>query len=314
MKKSFLIFIFAALFFSCENERTEITVSLGTPAVENITKTSAYLKSTVNVSDNNNVICGFCWGKTQSPTIKHNKIERIGNGNMEEIITNLTSGSVYYVRTYAIISSEPVYSDEIMFATEPEAPTVVTTLPPENITDTSAVFKANIPTTDNNNVTYGFCWSTEQYPTVGNNKIEKTGKGNVVETVTGLSANTAYYLRAYAVIASDTVYGNEIRFVTQSAALTVEVTTLPPENITDTSAVFRANISTSDDNDVTYGFCRSTEQYPTVENNKIEKTGKGDVVETVTGLSANTVYYLRAYAIIASDTVYGNEVWFTTTP
>jgi hypothetical protein len=53
LKRFFLLPIFAAtLFFSCTNENTEITVSLGTPTVEKINKTSVYFKSIVSVSDN----------------------------------------------------------------------------------------------------------------------------------------------------------------------------------------------------------------------------------------------------------------------
>jgi hypothetical protein len=199
-----------------------------------------------------------------------------------------------------------------MFATEPEAPTVVTTLPAENITDTSAVFKASIPTPDNNNVKYGFYWGTEPNPIIENNKIERIGKGDVEETVTDLSANTVYYVRVYAIIALDTIYGDVISFTTLSEAPTVDVTTLPAENITDTSAVFKASIPTPDNNDVAYGFYWGTEQNPIA--GKIERVGKGNVEETVTDLSANTVYYVRAYAVIASDTVYGDVISFTTDP
>jgi hypothetical protein len=222
MKKFFLPFVFAALFFSCVNENeektvenAEITVSIGTPSVENISKTSAYLKSSITVSDNSDVVCGFCWGTEQNPTVTDSKIEKTGNGDISETVTNLAPGSVYYVRAYAIISSEPVYSGEIQFATKADEQTTVTTLPVESISDTSAVFKATVTTPNDIDVTYGFCWGTEQNPSMADSKIEKTGKGDVEETITGLVPNTLYYVRAYAIVAQDTVYGNEVQFTTE---------------------------------------------------------------------------------------------------
>lgn len=69
----------------------------------------------------------------------------------------------------------------------------------------------------------GVVWSTSPNPTVdlGTKTNEGSDATNFTSTVAGLSANTTYYLRAYATYvvsydnnSFDTVYGNEISFST----------------------------------------------------------------------------------------------------
>jgi len=61
----------------------------------------------------------------------------------------------------------------------------------------------------------GVCWSTSQTPTVSDNKTsDGTGSGSFTSIITGLSANTTYYVRAYATNSAGTGYGNTISFYT----------------------------------------------------------------------------------------------------
>ena len=61
----------------------------------------------------------------------------------------------------------------------------------------------------------GVCWSTSANPTVNNNKTnDGSGIGTFTSTITGLAANTTYYLRAYSTNSAGTSYGNEIMFKT----------------------------------------------------------------------------------------------------
>jgi uncharacterized protein (TIGR02145 family) len=60
---------------------------------------------------------------------------------------------------------------------------------------------------------------------------------------------------------------------------------------------------------VAYG----TAQNPTTANNTTSNgTGTGTFTSTLTGLTASTLYYVRAYATNSVGTAYGNEVSFTT--
>ena len=43
-------------------------------------------------------------------------------------------------------------------------------------------------------------------------------------------------------------------------------------------------------------------------------SGTGTYTSSLTGLTANTLYYVRAYATNSVGTAYGNQVTFTTLP
>ncbi len=59
----------------------------------------------------------------------------------------------------------------------------------------------------------GVCWSTRKNPTISDSKTtDGTGAGNFKSTIVGFSANTTYYVRAYATNIEGTGYGNEIIF------------------------------------------------------------------------------------------------------
>jgi len=65
----------------------------------------------------------------------------------------------------------------------------------------------------------GFCWNTTGSPTLVDSKLASTTAlttSAFSANVSGLTEGITYYLRAYAISASDTVYGNIIRFTTPS--------------------------------------------------------------------------------------------------
>jgi hypothetical protein len=94
---------------------------------------------------------------------------------------------------------------------------VLSTMPVINIDSTSAVcggecslFNGGSPITQR-----GVVWSTTPNPTTANNNtIDGSGTGSFSSTLTGLTANTTYYIKAYATNANGTSYGNEVSFTT----------------------------------------------------------------------------------------------------
>lgn len=61
------------------------------------------------------------------------------------------------------------------------------------------------------------------------------------------------------------------------------------------------------------GFCWSKSPNPTIEDNKTTNGFEiGEYTGVLTGLIANTKYYVRAYATTSDGTSYGNELIFTT--
>jgi hypothetical protein len=61
--------------------------------------------------------------------------------------------------------------------------------------------------------------------------------------------------------------------------------------------------------------CWSTSPNPTLaDSHTSDGSGMGGFTSYLTGLTPNTMYFVRAYATNSIDTGYGNEVTFTTTP
>ncbi|HQO09667.1 MAG TPA: FG-GAP-like repeat-containing protein [Clostridiales bacterium] len=95
---------------------------------------------------------------------------------------------------------------------------IVTTDSLTNITPVSAIGGGNVSSDGGSNVTArGVCWNTTGNPTTANFKTEDgTGTGEFASTLTGLTAGTTYYVKAYSVNAIGTSYGEQISFTTQN--------------------------------------------------------------------------------------------------
>ena len=85
-----------------------------------------------------------------------------------------------------------------------------------NVTTSSATCGGNVISDGGLEITVrGVCWSTSEHPTVSdNNTIDGSGLGSFTSNITGLTANTTYYVRAYATNANGTVYGEQKTFTT----------------------------------------------------------------------------------------------------
>jgi uncharacterized protein (TIGR02145 family) len=160
----------------------------------------------------------------------------------------------------------------------------------------------------------GVCWSTNPNPTINDSLTnDGTGTGSFTSTLTNLTANTSYYVRAYATNSGGTAYGEQLEFTTLVGDAPV-INTVAVSEITKNSAISGGTITDEGDTPVTQkGVCWSTSPDPTL-NDSISNDGAGseDFTSTLSGLSVNTTYYVRTYAINAAGTAYGEEVEFTT--
>jgi uncharacterized protein (TIGR02145 family) len=84
------------------------------------------------------------------------------------------------------------------------------------VTPISAVCSGNISADQGSSPTdRGVCWSTEPAPDVTDNKASGgTGTGEFSALMTGLTPQTTYYAKAYAINKAGTAYGEEITFTT----------------------------------------------------------------------------------------------------
>ncbi len=92
----------------------------------------------------------------------------------------------------------------------------VTTTAVTQITNISATSGGNVTSDGGAAVTVrGVCWNTTGGPTTGNSHTtDGSGLGTFISHLTGLSPNTKYFVRAYAVNSEGTGYGNELTFTT----------------------------------------------------------------------------------------------------
>jgi uncharacterized protein (TIGR02145 family) len=211
------------------------------------------------------------------------------------------------------------YGAQVSFVTLPDIilPGVITS-EATNMTQTTAVSGGNVTSDGGGTVTArGVCWSTTANPTItGSHTSDGTGTGVFVSSITGLTVNTLYYVRAYATNEAGTSYGNQITFNTLANPVLPTVTTEAITDIASTTATSGGNVISDGGADVTVrGICWSTSSNPTIgDSYTTDGTGIGSFISYLTGLGENTTYYVRAYATNSVGTAYGNEVSFTTLP
>ena len=95
-------------------------------------------------------------------------------------------------------------------------PPTLTTVDVSGVANTVAVSGGNITSDNGSAVTArGVVWGTAENPTIASSKTtDGTGIGSFTSNITGLTANTNYYLRAYATNSGGTAYGNQLSFTT----------------------------------------------------------------------------------------------------
>ncbi len=283
--------------------------------VTDITATSAKCGGNVTDQGGSNVTeRGVCWSTSHNPTTTDAHANSgTGGGSYTCTMTGLAPGTTYYVRAYAKNTQGISYGEEKQFTTLVNKPTV-TTNSVTNITQNSATGGGNVTNDGGATVTErGICWSTSQNPTISSSHVANgTGTGSFTCQMTGLTAGTKYYVRAYATNSAGTSYGNQVDFTTTANLPTV--TTAQVSNITQTTALGGGNVTNDGGASVTErGICWSTSHNPTASGSHATSgTGTGSFTANMTGLTANTTYYVRAYAKNSQGTAYGEEKYFTT--
>jgi uncharacterized protein (TIGR02145 family) len=292
--------------------------TLTTSSIADITSSSATSGGNITSDGGGSITArGVCWSTLSGPTTADSKtIDGNGTGIYSSFLTSLNPGTLYYVRAYATNSAGTAYGNQVSFTTSSEIPSL-TTVTVNTITHNSASSGGNITSNGGAAVTArGVCWSTSPGPTTANSKTnDGSGSGGFTSALTSLNASTTYYVRAYATNSEGTAYGNEVSFTTSAVPYVVPtLTTTAASGISTSGASTGGNISNDGGAAVTErGVCYSTSSNPTIADNKTsDGTGPGSFTSTLSGLSASTLYYVRAYATNAAGTGYGNQVSFTT--
>lgn len=304
------------LSFTTANNSVLATVT--TTTASGITTGSANLGGNVTSDGGSTVTArGVCYSTSPNPTT--GSPGGTGTGVFSVTASYLTPGTTYYYRAYATNINGTAYGNEYSFTTLiPLSAPVLTTLSAVDITETTAIAGGSI-SYDGNSAIYerGVCWSTSANPTTANDKATSGAtSGSFYTFLSGLSPSTTYHIRAYAINAVGTGYGNDLTFTTGSIVSIPTVTTSSATSITEISAVLGGNVTSDGGASVTdRGVVINTTGNPSLYSYTIAKpigSGTGAYSGTVSTLSPATTYYVRAYATNSQGTAYGNEVTFTT--
>lgn len=263
---------------------------------------------------------GICWNTYGNPDLEDSYVvyETPGLGEYTCRITNLAASTTYHARAYAKNAlGIPVFGDDILFQTGSTSslPTV-TTVEIINVTVSSAVCVSKVIANGGSEVTErGVCWSsTNLFPNLMDSYDSSgTGMGSYNITMTGLEADTKYYVRSYAINTQGVSYGECLSFYTSDGLPTV--TTVPVTQITANSAVGGGNVIDEGASSVfERGICWSTNPEPTIDNyHGNNGVGSGPYSVNMNGLTSGILYYVRAYAKNLYGIVYGEVVSFTPT-
>jgi uncharacterized protein (TIGR02145 family) len=218
MRQLLNLSFFFLLFFGCSISQDGI--------VEVVPLAPSELKATL-VSNSQ---VDLSW-KDNSTNETEYKIERkIETGNFIEIgstatdVTTfsdktLTPNTSYTYRVYCLnqVGKSITYSNEVTIKTI-VIPTITTTVITELIS--SGAKSGGTVSSDGGSVitSRGVVWGTSSNPTISltTKTSDGTGSGSFQSLITGLAANTNYYIRAYATNSVGTSYGNEHSFTTLS--------------------------------------------------------------------------------------------------
>ena len=301
--------------------------SVQTNSASNITTTGATLSGNVTSNGGATVTArGFMYG-TSADNLSQSVQSGSGTGSYVANLTNLSDNTTYFYKAYATNSIGTAYGDVISFTTEEASLPTVVTNDATNVTPTGAKLNGNV--TDDGGATVterGFIYYNFSSliggtgMTVSMASLESlwgcstvqcgSGTGSFTANLTGYDDGTVVYYKAYATNSEGTAYGEVMSFTTGAFPPTVQ--TNSASNITATSAKLSGNVTFNGGATVTArGF-----MYGTNESNLSQSiqsgSGTGSYTKTLSGLSASTTYYYKAYATNSEGTAYGDVMSFTT--
>ena len=150
---------------------------------------------------------------------------------------------MYYIDSASFSNATSVYLDELLTIIAPDGyysynsyyrqqvggnlidllPCVgIDTVSITNVGATTATFNGNITNNSGDvNAVRGFVYGTSTNPTTANSVITDTvtGQGTYSLNATGLTPGVTYYVRAYTIVFGDTIYGDELSFMTVATCI-----------------------------------------------------------------------------------------------
>ena len=187
----------------------------------------------------------------------------------------------------------------------------VTTLPVVTTTAVSAIASTTASSggtiTGSSITAKGVCWNTSTAPTTAltTKTDDGSGSNSFSSSLTGLTAGTTYYLRAYATNASGTAYGNEVIFTTNSLGTFSDITKIygdPAFVLTDPTSLSSG----------AFTFTSSDESVATILGRTV--TIKGAGTSTITATQAEIAPYAGITTFVTLTVNKANQIITLTVP
>jgi hypothetical protein len=250
---------------------------------------------------------GVYWSETNPSPNRNDSILVVGNGlgSFSGLLSRLKGGRTYYVRAWASNSVGIGFAPNVVsFTTQPPKIPILGPTTAGSVAWITADANSSLISNEGSEITqYGFCWSRQPNPTVAV-PDKRTATGNISGTFTlpisGLSPNTTYHVRAFAL--NEAGYGySALSFQFTTLAQTVPKVTLTQVNATGTrEGIASALVSDDGGSAVTSrGVFVNTTNPPGVNSPSYSSSGGGIGAFNVTinSLAAGVRYYVRAYAV-----------------
>lgn len=338
MKRYYIvIMVLAAVLGSCKYDTNPPVLQMpeGIKTGVEVSYHEATISDTFQIEENVDVACYYTDDSTAVSPAEGGNWDNVGFKvnyvygccMVTANLTNLKAGVRYYY-IYAFTSKfdakyggrkSSKYSEKKTFKTLENGAPIVETIK----CDEYGFYYAGVSVekisdnSDNKPTSWGVCYATHQNPTV-NDSIVKSSSNNNVQlklTLSGLMPGTKYYFRAFGVNKYGTSYGEEMTFTTVSTSV-MNVVTNQATSVSANYAILNGEISGEESLVVSEkGFYISSISETPSESDKVcksEVAGTGAYQCLASGLTSNTTYYVRAYAVCQYGKLYGNVVSFRT--
>ncbi|MBQ8672515.1 MAG: hypothetical protein IJ511_00430 [Bacteroides sp.] len=258
---------------------------------------------------------GFVYSTTNNPpTLADTKVT-VTESDFKTLLQNLTQSTTYYIRAYAKNETQTGYSEVISVTTSRSAAPTLSLVSVSEITENSAVVQGQITDNGGNNPTaIGFAYkmANGQETQVPLSLTELGNDNSFKTTLSNLSSNTLYQVRAFAVNKAGTGYSSDYTSFTTSELIAPKLTVATDSvsaNFITLSAVIQS-AGKEGDTIQEVGFVYSTtNSTPTVADTKVPCQVDGSSFGgTLSNLNDETTYYIRAYARNALTIGYSNVI------
>ena len=312
-------FILGTILGGCKKKEPPIVITGDVP-VASITFNSAEVGGEVT-DDGGAAVTerGIVFDTSSDPEVSGQSFQiGSGTGVFVKALTGLAPNTTYYLKAYAKNTEGIGYGEQVDFKTLLELTLpCVSTNQVSSFTTNSAVIGGNVTCDGNASITErGVYWGTDPNPeNSGTKLVIGSGTGTFSATLSGLTQNTTYYIKAFAANSVGTAFAPTV--VTFKTGIEISLPTVVTSSVAEysqTTATVGGNVTNDGNGTVTErGVYWGTTQNPETSGTKLQiGSGIGIFSTTLPGLIPDTRYYIKAYAINSNGTAYGSQVNFST--